>query len=94
MKRSQGEVVLVTGYPSFRARKMVDHLLAAEPTALLYLIVREKFAAEAQAALDQLPRADRERVVVIEGDAAAMDLGLSGKEYRELASRVERTRKA
>lgn len=89
-KSKSGEVVLVTGYPSFRARKMVEYLAAAEVRSQIYVVVREKFAKDARAALEQMPRAERDRVVVIEGDAAAMDLGLSGKEYRELASRVSR----
>ena len=89
-KGNSGEVVLVTGFPSFRARKMVEHLAVCEPRSRIYVVVREKFAKEAEAALDQMERAERQRVVVIEGDAAAMDLGLSGKEYRELASRVSR----
>jgi thioester reductase-like protein len=89
-KKSQGEALLVTGYPSFRARKMVEHLVAAEPSSRLYLIVRDKFAKDASAALEQMSKLDRDRIALISGDAAAMDLGLSGKEYRELASRVER----
>ncbi len=89
-KKARGESVLVTGYPSFRAKKMLEYLVGAEPESTFYLIVRQKFASEAALALEQISPAERERVVVIEGDAAAMDLGLSGKEYRELASRVER----
>ncbi len=89
MLDKSGETILLTGYPSFRAKKMLEQLVTDE-RAQLFLIVRDKFAKDAQAALDQLPDSQRARVVVIEGDAAAMDLGLSGKEYRELASRVER----
>jgi nucleoside-diphosphate-sugar epimerase len=88
--KGHDEIVLVTGHPNFRARKMVEHLLASEPRSLVYVVVREKFAQESDAALEQLPKSARQRVVMIEGDAAAMDLGLSGKEYRELASRVNR----
>ena len=42
------------------------------------------------AALARLPKGQRERVVIIEGDAAAMDLGLSGAEYRTLGAEVDR----
>jgi thioester reductase-like protein len=83
-------VYLVTGFPSFRARKMVECLIREEPKALVYVVVKNKFATEATQTLDQLDRAERERIVVLEGDAAAMDLGLSGKEYRELAAHVGR----
>ncbi len=84
------EVVLVTGYPTFRGRKMVEHLLDRQEQALVYVVVKSTFAEAAQTALAELPRAQRERVVVLDGDAASMDLGLSGKEYRELGERVDR----
>jgi thioester reductase-like protein len=90
MTSSYDEVVLVTGFPSFRGRKMVQELLSASAKTLVFAIVHEKFADQAKLALEQLDPAERERVVVYEGDAAAIDLGLSGAEYRELAARVER----
>ena len=83
-------VVLVTGFPSFSARSMVRHLLTAEPRALVYVIVMSKLASQARAALDALPAEARRRVVALEGDAAAMDLGLSGAELRQLAAEVDR----
>lgn len=89
-RRGYDEVFLVTGFPTFRGRKMVEHLVRAEPRSLVYVVVRSKFAAEAEEALAHLPEEQRARIVAIEGDAAAMDLGLSGKEYRELASAVDR----
>jgi thioester reductase-like protein len=82
------DVILVTGFPSFRGRKMVEHLLSVEPKSLVYVLIHPKFAPQAREALDQLARDQRDRVVAFEGDAAAIDLGLSGKEYLELASRV------
>lgn len=89
-RRGYDEVTLVTGFPNFRARKMVEHILTAEPRALVYLVVRTKLAKEASAALGLLSKAQRERIVVLEGDAAAMDLGLSGAEYRTLGSEIDR----
>jgi thioester reductase-like protein len=83
-------VLLVTGFPSFYARKMVEHVLAEEPKTLVYLIVLEKFLAEAAAELDALPADRRARVVVLEGDCAGMDMGLSGAEYRSLGREVDR----
>lgn len=84
------EVALITGFPTFRARKMAEHILQAEPQTLVYLIVRSKFLKEAEEHLERLPKAERERAIILEGDAAAMDLGLSGKEHRKLASEVDR----
>ncbi|MFO0568564.1 MAG: SDR family oxidoreductase [Polyangiaceae bacterium] len=89
-RRGYDEVVLVTGFPTFRARKMVEYLLATESRSLLYLIVKKSLEREATVALARLTKADRERVVVLEGDAAAMDLGLSGAEYRTLGGEIDR----
>jgi thioester reductase-like protein len=69
---------------------MVEHIVAVEPRTLVYAVVRSSFAKDADAALARLPKGQKERVVVVEGDAASMDLGLSGKEYRELAAEIDR----
>jgi thioester reductase-like protein len=66
-------------------------VLAKEgPRALVHAIVHEKLEADAAMALEALPLEARKRVNIIEGDAAAMDLGLSGAEFRELASEIDR----
>ena len=80
------EVVLLTGVPSFAARKMCEELLRGPGRSLVHAIVRAKFAAEARAFLDELPLDQRSRVNLIDGDAAALDLGLSGKEWTGLSS--------
>ena len=74
--------MLVTGFPSFYARKMVEHILATEARTLVHVVVLAKFLDEARAELDAMPADRRARVVVLEGDCAGMDLGLSGAEYR------------
>jgi thioester reductase-like protein len=89
------EVVLLTGFPSFGAKKMCEELLrpvpdGADKRVLVHAIVRAKFAAEARAVLDELPLEQRSRVQLVEGDAAAMDLGLSGAEFRSLAKEIDR----
>jgi thioester reductase-like protein len=83
------EVVVLTGFPSLLARKTCVALLAEEKKRLVHLVVRAKFMADAERALAALPSAQRERVNVLEGDAAAMDLGLSGPEFRALAAEVD-----
>lgn len=90
MTSSYDDVVLVTGFPTFRARKMVEELLAASDRTLIYAVVPPKLSALATQFLEQRTPAERGRIVVLEGDAAAIDLGLSGAEYRELAARVHR----
>ncbi len=83
------EVVLLTGYPSFSARKMCEELVRA-PGTLVHAVVHAKLAGEASKALDHLPAGHRARVNLIAGDAAAMDFGLSGAEFRELTAEVDR----
>lgn len=84
------EVVLLTGFPSFPARKMCEELVRGDRRALVHAIVHPKFETEAREALDELTLEQRARVNLIEGDAAAMDLGLSGAELRALAGEVDR----
>jgi thioester reductase-like protein len=99
------DVVLLTGFPSFPARRMCEELLRDDGTSargvvksddarprrtLVHAIVRSKFESEAKDALEALPEEQRHRVNLIEGDAAAMDLGLSGGEFAALAREVDR----
>ena len=84
------EVVMLTGFPSFVARRICSELLRTSERTLVHAIVRSKFGAEAQAALDAMPADDRARVNTVQGDAAAMDLGLSGAEFRALTKEVDR----
>jgi len=83
-------VLLVTGFPSLYARKMVRLILAEEPGALVYAVVPAGLSAAAQVEREGLSAAERDRLVLVEGDASAMDLGLSGAEFRQLSREVER----
>lgn len=83
------DVVLLTGFPSDRARALLGLLLEREPEISLWLVVPP----------DQLETAARsvpghvdlaERVRLIPGEPCAIDLGLSRQTYAELASRVDR----
>ena len=82
------ETILVTGFPSFVARKMVEELVR-EPETTIYCVVRQKSLEEAQAVLDVLPLDQRRRIVILEGDAAAIDLGLSGRELAALTPKID-----
>jgi thioester reductase-like protein len=90
MTSSHEEVVLVSGFPSFRGRKMVEQILVASPATMVYTVVHPKLADQAKAFVEQLGSGQRSRLVLYEGDAAAIDLGLSGADYRGLAGRVDR----
>lgn len=82
------ETVLVTGFPSFTAVRLTHKLLAADTSARVFLLARDKFARAAEELTAALPEKQRARVQVVVGDVCDMDLGLSGAEYRELADRV------
>jgi thioester reductase-like protein len=82
------EAVLVTGFPSFTAERMVKKILASEADATLFMLARDKFAKAAAGMLDTLPETQRRRARVVVGDVCDMDLGLSGSEYRKLAAEI------
>lgn len=85
-----GDVVLLTGLPSLLARAVCTEVVSRDPDARVEAVVRSKFVEDARAALDVLPAAQRRRVHILEGDAAAIDLGLAGMEFKALASDVTR----
>lgn len=83
-------IVLVTGFPTtFLAVRVVRKLLAEDPTVELRCVVREKFLDRAADELAKLPGDAANRVRILEGDTAAMDLGLSGREFNALAAEVD-----
>ena len=88
------EVVLLTGFPSFHARRLLEELVRPDRgdrgSTFVHAVVQAKSMAHARDALDALPLEQRARVNLLEGDAAAMDLGLSGGELRMLAREVDR----
>ncbi|HTB77644.1 MAG TPA: SDR family oxidoreductase, partial [Polyangiaceae bacterium] len=85
---SADEVVLLTGFPSLLSRTVCAEVVQSDPRARVRTIVRPKFEKEASAFLDELPPDQRGRVDLIEGDAAAIDMGLSGLEFKALARDV------
>jgi thioester reductase-like protein len=79
--------ILVTGFPSFMARRLVQTILAHEPDATLRLLVRPDYVDVATRKLVEMG-ADRERVRLLAGDVVSLDLGLGGGEYLELIESV------
>ena len=80
---------LVTGFPSsFLALRVVRKLLRDTPDAPLRLVVQSKFVERAKELLASMEGAHSERVRIYEGDAANIDMGLSGPEWLELSSEV------
>jgi len=83
-------VVLVTGFPTtFLATRVVQKLLMSSDDVRIRCVVQEKSMSRAEEILDGFRKADSARVTLLEGDIAAMDLGLSGLEFNRLAAEVE-----
>ena len=84
------ETLLVTGFPGFHARRLALHLLAFEPEAKLVLLGRASDSERSAECLSRLESSERERVRVLTGEPAAIDFGLGGAQYLELAASVQR----
>jgi thioester reductase-like protein len=80
------DTTLVTGFPSYTAKRMIGRLLSGSAGEHVYLLVQNRYTADAEEYRAALPAAQRKRVTVLEGDVSSMDLGLSGKEYRTLVA--------
>jgi nucleoside-diphosphate-sugar epimerase len=76
------DAVLVTGYPNFVVKRLVDRLVAEG--RVVYLLCREDF--EKAALRDFVRSGDRVRLVT--GDVVSMDLGLSGAEVKVMRAEV------
>lgn len=82
------ETVVLTGLPTLLARRVAERLLDAQGTRIV-AIVRSKFKEGARQFVEGLTAERRARVTVLDGDAASMDLGLSGLEFKRLAAEVD-----
>jgi len=87
--------VLIHGLPSLYATRLAEHVLAEDPRTFVYATARPRDALAVDRALAAMEmekegaRASR-RTCVLEADPTAMDLGLSGAEFRMLAREVDR----
>jgi nucleoside-diphosphate-sugar epimerase len=80
---------LLTGFPANElARRLLPRLLETNRNGRVITLVPERFVDHANEWLSALPNGQRERTTIVVGDVAWMDLGLSGREYLELADRV------
>jgi thioester reductase-like protein len=82
------DVTLVTGFPSFTARRLAERMLARTADDRVFLLVRDKFKNDAVAFQALLPTSSRSRLRLVEGDVADMDLGLPGGDYKALAAEI------
>lgn len=79
---------LVTGYPRLLARRIATEVLA-DPAARVVMLVRARFLDEARRWVQTLDPAAAYRVELLEGEVTAIDLGLGGREFLDLARRVD-----
>lgn len=87
--KTDDDVLLVTGFPtSFLANRVVVKLLHDRPECEVRCVVQPTHLERARAEVAALPGDHGRRVRLLEGDTAAMDLGLSGAEFTELAREV------
>ncbi len=78
-------VILITGLPSFAARRLLLTSLEREPDARYYLVVPEQLHERLHSQLEiTLPP----NVTLFAGDTVSIDLGLSGPEYVEIIDNV------
>jgi nucleoside-diphosphate-sugar epimerase len=68
---------------------MCEELLVGPERLFVHAVVRPLAFEEAKGVLDVLPLEQRSRVNLIEGDAAAIDFGLSGAELKALAPEID-----
>jgi nucleoside-diphosphate-sugar epimerase len=81
-------LILIPVFSSVLAKKLLLRLQLEAPEAEIALSVSHDHKARILDALADLPSELRRRVSLLEGDFAAIDMGLSGKEYRALLDRI------
>lgn len=80
--------LLITGFPNAKSRVLLRRLLREPAGGTLFVLLAAQAEAEAQSLLDSVEPGAARRVVLLEGRAGAIDMGLSGEEYRALARKV------
>jgi nucleoside-diphosphate-sugar epimerase len=85
MSGSEG-ATLVTGYPGFVGKRLVEHLAQQSRTAI-YALVQPRFLDEARGLAARVQGAP---VEVLAGDVTDLHLGLSGEEVERVAGSVTR----
>ena len=80
------DTTLVTGFPSYTARRMIKKLLSSDPREHVSALVQDRYSADADELKAELGEEQGKRLAILVGDVSSMDLGLSGKEYRSLVA--------
>ena len=88
-KAAERDAILLTGFPSYLARRVGLEILIRRPEAKVFLLhAAGDAAAHAARVLAQLEPAQRKRVVPLQGDVAFMDLGLPSDQYRQIVEEL------
>ena len=87
MSKGNLPVTLVTGFPNAKARHLASHLLDCA-AGEVWVVVAPRDAASAERFVEALPDALASRFRFYVGEPWAIDMGLSGAEYRELGAAV------
>jgi thioester reductase-like protein len=84
------KVCLLTGLPGgYLAQKLLVQLLIKHPELYVLCLVAEPGFDRAHELLSRLSSDDRQRVEILRGDVSAMDFGLTGGRFLELAAQVD-----
>ena len=83
----------ITGFPGFIARRLVRKLLSADDTLGITVLCEASQRTAAESAIERFRSLDAgagtaERIRLMTGDVSAMDVGLSGDEYRAVIAEV------
>lgn len=87
MSNGKTPVTLVTGFPSAKARHLASYLLASAAEDV-WAVVPPRDTAAAERFVQTLPEGFAARFRFYVGEPWAIDMGLSGAEYRELRAAV------
>jgi thioester reductase-like protein len=83
------DTILLTGFPSYLARRVGLEILVTRPRARIYLLhAAGEAAARVAPMLDLLPADQRRRVTPLQGEVSFMDLGLPSDQYRRLVEEL------
>jgi hypothetical protein len=85
---NRATATLITGFPAFRARHILREIAKRTPDGALVALVHPTRLAEARAIADELGFGVGGRLELVAGDPAALDFGLPGAAYLELARRI------
>lgn len=87
-RTSEPSSVLFTGGSGLVAQRMVATILGTDATAQVTLLCAEREVEGARTFIETLPAAERGRVRVVLGSVDALDLGMSGSDYREVVESI------